>query len=206
MNINENVSILSYLIHEFINQKHVTLFTLFRIGGSDSYYEDILSKVNGYAVFYYFFNISLLRTHDRFLIAIFFRVLWPGGSTCFSQKKGYADAGATIYRSLQNKKECNALNSNYSNYILHLHFLFVNRIAKEINARGVYFPIFGICLGFELLTYVAANRVEHRTLCSSMNQPLPLEFTHGKCFFQDQKHIVLFSRIFLLPVYFFIFA
>lgn len=52
-----------------MDQKHVTLF---RIGGNDSYYEDILSKVNGYAVFYYFFNISLLRTHDRFLIAIFF--------------------------------------------------------------------------------------------------------------------------------------
>lgn len=93
------------------------------IGGNNSYYEDILSKVNG--------------------------VLWPGGSTYFFQKEGYADAGAAIYR-----------------------------IAKSINERGVYFPIFGICLGFELLTYVAANSVEHRTLCSSSNQPLPLEFTH----------------------------
>ncbi|XP_011874353.1 PREDICTED: gamma-glutamyl hydrolase-like [Vollenhovia emeryi] len=92
------------------------------IGGNDSYYEDILSKVNG--------------------------VLWPGGSTFFFSKEGYADAGVAIYR-----------------------------IAKEINARGVYFPIFGICLGFELLTYVAANRVEHRTSCSSSNQPLPLELT-----------------------------
>jgi len=80
--------------------------------------------------------------------------------------------------------------SNCSN----LYFLFVDRIAKEINARGVYFPIFGICLGFELLTYVAANRVEHRTLCSNTNQPLPLECTHGKCFFLDQKRIVLFSH------------
>ncbi|XP_036145087.1 gamma-glutamyl hydrolase B isoform X2 [Monomorium pharaonis] len=92
------------------------------IGENDSYYEDILSKVNG--------------------------VLWPGGATFFFQKEGYADAGATIYR-----------------------------IAKEINDRGVYFPIFGICLGFELLTYVAANRVEHRTLCFGQNQNLPLEFT-----------------------------
>ncbi|XP_077263474.1 gamma-glutamyl hydrolase A-like [Temnothorax americanus] len=93
------------------------------IGRNDSYYEDILSKVNG--------------------------VLWPGGSTYFFQKEGYADAGVVIYR-----------------------------IAKEINARGEYFPIFGICLGFELLTYAAANRVEHRSNCSSRNQPLPLEFTH----------------------------
>ncbi|KAL0107080.1 hypothetical protein PUN28_015548 [Cardiocondyla obscurior] len=93
------------------------------IDGTDSYYETILSKVNG--------------------------VLWPGGSTYFNQSKGYADAGAVIYR-----------------------------IAKNINARGEYFPIFTICLGFELLTYVAANCVEHRTTCSSHNQPLPLEFTH----------------------------
>ncbi|XP_011643058.1 gamma-glutamyl hydrolase-like isoform X2 [Pogonomyrmex barbatus] len=91
------------------------------IGGNDSYYEDILSKING--------------------------VLWPGGATYFFQKEGYADAGDAIYR-----------------------------IAKKINERGEYFPILGICLGFELLTYVAANRVEHRTLCSSNSQPLPLEF------------------------------
>ncbi|KAL6425752.1 hypothetical protein ACFW04_009673 [Cataglyphis niger] len=75
-------------------------------------------------------------------------VLWPGGATFFFQKEGYADAGAAIYR-----------------------------FAKRINERGEHFPILGICLGFELLTYVAANGVEHRTSCSSKNQPLPLEFT-----------------------------
>ncbi|XP_032669368.1 chitobiosyldiphosphodolichol beta-mannosyltransferase-like [Odontomachus brunneus] len=74
-------------------------------------------------------------------------VLWPGGATYFNQSDGYADAGAAIYR-----------------------------IAKKINDRGEYFPILGICLGFELLTYVAANGVEHRTDCSSLNQPLALEF------------------------------
>lgn len=92
------------------------------IGQNESYYEDILNKVNG--------------------------VLWPGGATYFFWKEGYADAGAAIYR-----------------------------ITKKINDRGEYFPILGICLGFELLTYVAANCVEHRTACSSKNQPLPLEFT-----------------------------
>ncbi|XP_018373860.1 PREDICTED: gamma-glutamyl hydrolase A-like [Trachymyrmex cornetzi] len=99
------------------------------IGENTSYYEDILSKVNG--------------------------VLWPGGSTYFPQKEGYADAGANIYR-----------------------------IAKRINEEGKYFPIFGICLGFELLTYVAANRVEHRTSCSSSNQRLPLQFTRD---FRESK-------------------
>lgn len=51
-----------------------------------------------------------------------------------------------------------------------------------MNKNGDYFPLFGICLGFELLTYVAANRVEHRTHCNSMNQRLPLEFTKGLLF------------------------
>lgn len=75
-----------------------------------------------------------------------------------------------------------------------LFYLF-DRIAKEINARGEYFPIFGICLGFELLTYIAANRVEHRTICSSSNQPLPLQFTHGKYYFH-MSETSLFSVIY----------
>lgn len=91
------------------------------IGKNESYYDDIMSKING--------------------------VLWPGGATYFNQSNGYADAGAMIYR-----------------------------IAERYNRRGDYFPILGICLGFELLTYVAANRVEHRINCLSKSQPLPLEF------------------------------
>ncbi|KAL2720761.1 gamma-glutamyl hydrolase-like isoform X2 [Vespula squamosa] len=46
-----------------------------------------------------------------------------------------------------------------------------------MNKNGDYFPILGICLGFELLTYVAANNVEHRILCSSQSQALPLNFS-----------------------------
>lgn len=60
--------------------------------------------------------------------------------------------------------------------IFYNHFF---SIAEKMNKNGDYFPLFGICLGFELLTYVAANRIEHRTHCNSMNQPLPLEFTKG---------------------------
>ncbi|KYN33393.1 Gamma-glutamyl hydrolase B, partial [Trachymyrmex septentrionalis] len=110
------------------------------IGGNTLYYEDILSKVNG--------------------------VLWPGGSTYFFNKEGYADAGAKIYSDF-----------NHSDICIFFFCLFIDRIVKRINEEGKYFPIFGICLGFELLTYVATNRVEHRTRCSSNNQRLPLEFT-----------------------------
>ncbi|XP_046603493.1 chitobiosyldiphosphodolichol beta-mannosyltransferase-like [Neodiprion virginianus] len=91
------------------------------IGKDESYYEDILSKVNG--------------------------VLWPGGSSYFNVSDGYAEAGAIIYT-----------------------------IATRLNNQGDYFPIWGTCLGFELMTYVAAGGIEHRTDCSSNKQALPLEF------------------------------
>lgn len=74
-------------------------------------------------------------------------VLFPGGATWFNQSDGYADAGYHIYN-----------------------------LAKQINAQGSYLPIWGTCLGFELLTYVATDRNEHRAHCSSHNQPLPLDF------------------------------
>ncbi|KAK2579204.1 hypothetical protein KPH14_008176 [Odynerus spinipes] len=77
-------------------------------------------------------------------------VLWPGGNTFFNETGGYAQAGYKIYE-----------------------------IAKEKNREGHYFPIFGICLGFELLTYVAANKVEHRIDCSSNKQALSLLFKKG---------------------------
>lgn len=57
-----------------------------------------------------------------------------------------------------------------------------------MNENGDYFPILGICLGFELLTYVAANRAEHRIDCSSINQPLPLEFK------PNFQHSVMFGN------------
>ncbi|KOC65865.1 Gamma-glutamyl hydrolase [Habropoda laboriosa] len=92
------------------------------IGKDESYYEDILGKING--------------------------VLWPGGKSLFTTRNGYADAGYKIYN-----------------------------IAERMNRIGDYFPIFGICLGFELLTYVVAQRTPHRINCSSQGQSLPLEFT-----------------------------
>ena len=49
-------------------------------------------------------------------------------------------------------------------------------IASKLNDKGDFFPIWGTCLGFELLTYLSANRTEHRADCSSTNQALNLEF------------------------------
>jgi hypothetical protein len=75
------------------------------------------------------------------------RILFPGGSTWFNQTNGYSEAGRHIYD-----------------------------IAVEMNEKGNYFPLWGTCLGFELLTYLSANGVEHRARCSSQNQALHLEF------------------------------
>ncbi|KAL5292057.1 GGH.2 family protein [Megaselia abdita] len=77
-------------------------------------------------------------------------VLLPGGATFFNQSNGYADAAAHIYQ-----------------------------IASEINDNGTYFPLWGTCLGFEVLLYVSNNNSEYRVDCASSSQSLPLEFTAG---------------------------
>lgn len=81
-----------------------------------------------------------------------FRVLFPGGATYFNQSDGYADAGQHIYE-----------------------------IAQEMNDAGDYFPIFGTCLGFELLIILASGRgePENRIRCYSYSN-IPLNFTDGK--------------------------
>lgn len=83
----------------------------------------------------------------KFIASEFQRVLLPGGATWFNQSNGYAEAGRHIYD-----------------------------IAVDMNERGDFFPLWGTCLGFELLTYLSADGREHRAHCSSNNQALPLVF------------------------------
>lgn len=73
-------------------------------------------------------------------------VLLPGGATWFNETGGYADAGRIIYD-----------------------------IAVDMNKNGVYMPVWGTCLGFELMLYVDKNNQEHRESCSSQGQIIPLE-------------------------------
>ena len=51
--------------------------------------------------------------------------------------------------------------------------------SAQANARGDYFPIWGTCLGFELLATVTAGS-HILTNCSSSNDLLPLNLTKGK--------------------------
>ena len=72
------------------------------------------------------------------------------------------------------------------------------RIAKRMNEEGDHFPILGICLGFELLTYAAANGTEHRSDCNSQNQALPLNFTKGKLI----KVAFLIKHFLISPIFY----
>jgi len=49
-------------------------------------------------------------------------------------------------------------------------------LAIEANMGGDFFPVWGTCLGFEMLVLLAANGQPYRQWCNSWAQPLPLEF------------------------------
>ncbi|XP_026762445.1 gamma-glutamyl hydrolase A-like isoform X1 [Galleria mellonella] len=96
------------------------------------------------------------REYYRDLMSKINGVLFPGGATYFNQSNGYADAGQHIYE-----------------------------IAQEFNEADDYFPIFGTCLGFELLIILASGRreKENRIQCNS-SLSRPLNFTND---FRDSK-------------------
>lgn len=51
-----------------------------------------------------------------------------------------------------------------------------------MNDNGTRFPIFGTCMGFELLAFITADRKLDMLSCSSQDQRLPLEFKQSNCF------------------------
>lgn len=57
---------------------------------------------------------------------------------------------------------------------------FIFEIAKQKNAAGEYFPIWGTCLGMELLLFHSADDVDPRQDCVRMNYALPISFEEGK--------------------------
>ncbi|KAH8364305.1 hypothetical protein KR084_005817 [Drosophila pseudotakahashii] len=73
--------------------------------------------------------------------------LLPGGATWFNQSNGYADAGEHLIQ-----------------------------LAIERNDHGVFMPVWGTCLGMELLVYKLANGTEHRINCEGTGIALPMEF------------------------------
>lgn len=71
---------------------------------------------------------------------------------------------------------------------------YIYEIANEMNSRGEYFPLWGTCLGFELLAYLANNDTDFRRVCNAQSMALPLNFTNDfkqSKMFQDAPQTVI---------------
>ncbi|XP_068139895.1 gamma-glutamyl hydrolase B [Drosophila tropicalis] len=101
------------------------------IGRNRSYYESIMSELNG--------------------------ILLPGGAVFIDEADSMGKPNLTN----------DSVQSAYHIFDL----------AIEINAAGKYFPIWGTCLGFQLLMIRSAKSKEIRTECENMLKTLPLELT-----------------------------
>lgn len=78
-------------------------------------------------------------------------MLLPGGAAEFNVNDGYAAAGWELYK-----------------------------LAKQKNDAGVYFPVWGTCLGFELLFAVSANVTDRGKTCNIIHTPMSVTFKPGK--------------------------
>ncbi|XP_066997271.2 gamma-glutamyl hydrolase B isoform X2 [Anabrus simplex] len=90
------------------------------------------------------------RLYYKKIISSLNGILFPGGATLFTNPAGYAAAGAYLYE-----------------------------YAVKLNNKGNYFPLWGTCLGFELITYLSASQKEIRCNCSALDQASPLNFRPG---------------------------
>ncbi|KAJ8924865.1 hypothetical protein NQ315_001020 [Exocentrus adspersus] len=73
-------------------------------------------------------------------------MLFPGGGTYFNESGGYGEAARIIYT-----------------------------LAVEANARERYYPLWGTCLGLQVLAFAAVGE-DVRVDCSLKNQAIPLDF------------------------------
>ena len=56
-------------------------------------------------------------------------------------------------------------------------------VSVQANDNGDYFPLWGICLGFEMLGYLAADEdISILTSTDSENLPVPITFTKSTCY------------------------
>ncbi|KAJ8979121.1 hypothetical protein NQ317_017964 [Molorchus minor] len=75
-------------------------------------------------------------------------ILFPGGGVYFNETGGYGQAARYLYK-----------------------------LAVEANDRGKYYPIWGSCLGMEVLFYAALKGTDIRVGCLLRNIAIPLNFT-----------------------------
>ncbi|KAF7264632.1 hypothetical protein GWI33_022934, partial [Rhynchophorus ferrugineus] len=76
-------------------------------------------------------------------------LLFPGGGTYFNETGGYGEAATYLYK-----------------------------IALEYNNKGIYYPIWGTCLGMQALMYAALNGTKDiRVSCVLRDTALPLNLS-----------------------------
>jgi gamma-glutamyl hydrolase len=54
------------------------------------------------------------------------------------------------------------------------------KLAKQKNDNGIYFPVWGTCLGFEFMAFLSANKTDLRHACGVEGIAMPLVFKPGK--------------------------
>ncbi|XP_060535921.1 gamma-glutamyl hydrolase-like isoform X2 [Cylas formicarius] len=87
-------------------------------------------------------------------------LLFPGGGTYFNETGGYGEAATYLYR-----------------------------FAIDSNRSGNYYPIWGTCLGMQVLMYASLNGTKDVRLdCSLTNVAIPLNFS------KDYENSRMFSR------------
>ncbi|XP_047496214.1 gamma-glutamyl hydrolase-like [Penaeus chinensis] len=96
--------------------------------------------------------------------------VFPGGATSITNSSGYGAAGAKIYQ-----------------------------LVKEANLKGVYLPLWGTCLGFEMITYLAAGQEKWLASCRASNKADPLTVTEdymdSRIFTQMPDYVVGYLRL-----------
>lgn len=78
------------------------------------------------------------------------RIIFPGGATYFNETAGYGEAAKILYR-----------------------------LAVKANKEGIYYPIWGTCLGMEVFAFAILGE-DIRVDCDLHKVAIPLEFSNGK--------------------------
>ncbi|XP_037790699.1 gamma-glutamyl hydrolase-like [Penaeus monodon] len=96
--------------------------------------------------------------------------VFPGGATSITNSSGYGAAGAKIYQ-----------------------------LVKEANLKGVYLPLWGTCLGFEMMTYLAAGEEKWLASCRASNKVDPLtvtkDYMDSRIFTQMPDYVIGYIRL-----------
>ncbi|KAL1517522.1 hypothetical protein ABEB36_001277 [Hypothenemus hampei] len=92
-------------------------------------------------------------------------LLFPGGGTYFNETGGYGEAATKLYQ-----------------------------VALEYNDKGVYYPVWGTCLGLQVLMYAALKGVKDiRVNCELVNVATPVNINDnstGRIFLQAPSDLL----------------